>query len=178
MSKTTSKSLQLARAGGLTLACVLAVALPGRAQVACVGEFDVCFPNLDAGAPSDACGAADPADAAAVGACLENICGSEANEPQAGFFGYCCAQGGSVRYDDFCVLVVQTACPAVAEQCADRCPPLELLTGTVPLAPPPSACIAGYPAFIAEVCASDPFCCTTSWDEICAAGALAASLSP
>jgi hypothetical protein len=181
LSKTTSSSLVLLLAGGLvTIAAMLGVALPSRAQdatAACGGAFDVCFPNLDAGAPSAACGV-EAADAAAVTACLEGICGSEATEPEPGFFGYCCAQGGSVRYDDFCVLVVQTACPTVAAQCADRCPPVELLTGTVPLAPPPSACIPSYPAFIAEVCTTDPFCCTTSWDEICAAGALAASLEP
>jgi hypothetical protein len=133
--------------------------------------FDVCFPELDAGAPNAACDAS-AGGAADVTACLSNVCSGEAAEPEPGFFSYCCAQGGSVRYDDFCVFVVQTACPAVAEHCADRCPPLDLLTGTVPLAPPPAACISTYPAFIGAVCTSDPFCCSTSWDEICAASAL------
>lgn len=160
------------------LAAGLAVAVTGNAQVtppACpVGGFDVCFPNLDAGAPSAACDAADAA-APAIDACLGNICGGVANEPQPGFFSYCCAAGGSVRYDDFCAFVVQSTCPAVATECADRCPPLALLTGSVALAPPPEACLPSYPTFINEVCDADPFCCTTSWDVICAGAALEAS---
>jgi hypothetical protein len=156
----------------------LAQEVPPQAAACPAGGFDVCFPDLDAGAPSTSCDASGDitAEAAtAITACLSNVCGGEASEPEPGFFSYCCAQGGSVRYDDFCVFVVQTACTEVATHCADRCPPLELLTGTGPLAPPPAACVATYPSFIAEVCTSDPFCCTTSWDEICAASALALS---
>lgn len=182
MSKINSMSFQLATArklvAGALLLVVGAVALPGRAQDASCNEgFDICFPNLDAGAPNSCSAPAGDADALAIAACFADLCTAEANEPEPGFFGYCCAQGGSVRYDDFCVLVVQTSCPAVAEHCADRCPPVELLTGTVPLAPPPSSCIADYPPFIADVCGTDPFCCTTSWDEICAASALESSLA-
>jgi hypothetical protein len=161
--------------GGLVLA--LAVAAPGRAQDAglCpVGGFDICFPNVSAGAPSAAC---DPADAGAaeVSSCLASICSGKATEPEPGFFSFCCAQGGAVQYDDFCVLVAQTSCPSVATLCAGRCPPLELLTGTLTLAAPPAACLAEYPSFISSVCADDPFCCSTSWDVLCAGAALAAS---
>jgi hypothetical protein len=181
LAKPNSTSLHLACFSGFALfAAGLALAWPSLAQevgaaAACPARgFDVCFPDLDAGAPSAACdGSAD--DAADITACLSRVCGGEATEPEPGFFSYCCAQGGSVRYDDFCVFVVQTACTDVADHCVDRCPPLELLTGTVPLAPPPAACIPTYPSFIAEVCSSDPFCCTTSWDEICAASALSLS---
>lgn len=167
--------------GALSLIAAAFAAGPSFAQdggAPCPADgFDVCFPNLEAGVPGAACGAAEP-DAGAVTACVAGLCGSAAAEPEPGFFGYCCADGGSARYDEFCVLVVQTACPAVAEQCIDRCPPLELLTGTVSLAPPPSACVGGYPSFIASVCEADPFCCTTSWDAICAAAAIEASLAP
>jgi hypothetical protein len=137
------------------------------------GGFDVCFPNLEAGAPSAACTAAEE-DARAITACLRSVCQSAAAEPEPGFFSYCCARGGSVRYDDFCVFVVQSECPAVAEHCVDRCPPVELLTGAVTLAPPPAACIEGYPESIAGVCKTDPFCCSTSWDSICSEEAFAA----
>jgi hypothetical protein len=181
LAKPNSASLQLAYASGLAIfAAGLALAWPSAVHEASAQEsstlcpasgFDVCFPELDAGAPNAACDASSE-DAVDVTACLGNVCSGEASEPEPGFFSYCCAQGGSVRYDDFCVFVVQTACPAVADHCADRCPPLALLTGTVPLAPPPQACIATYPAFIDAVCKSDPFCCTTSWDEICAAAAV------
>jgi hypothetical protein len=171
--------LALARACQLAFfAAGLAVALPIGAQQAgaqCpAAGFDVCFPNLTAGAPNAACNPAEP-DAAAITACLGSVCGGAAREPEPGFFGYCCAQGGSVRYDDFCVFVVQSSCDAVADHCVDSCPPLALLIGSVPLAPPPAACIGGYPPFIAAVCAADPFCCTTSWDVICATAALEAS---
>jgi hypothetical protein len=155
----------------------LTVVLPLRAQDAglCpVGGFDICFPNVSAGAPASAC---DPADAGAadVSACLADICGGKANEPEPGFFSFCCAQGGAVQYDDFCVLVAQTACPAVATQCAGRCPPLDLLTAGITLAAPPEACLATYPAAIASVCAADPFCCSTSWDVLCSSAALDAN---
>jgi hypothetical protein len=154
-----------------------AVAILSSAQAAetlCPpGGFDICFPDLEAGAPNAACDAQEE-DAAAITACLGSICSGVASEPEPGFFGYCCAQGGSRRYDDFCVFVVQSACSAVADHCADRCPPLELLLGTVTLAPPPASCIEDYPPFIASVCDSDPFCCTTSWDAICAGEALEA----
>ncbi|MEO8177991.1 MAG: hypothetical protein ABI895_04070 [Deltaproteobacteria bacterium] len=140
------------------------------------GGFDVCFPNLEAGAPNAACTAGE-AGARAITACLRSVCQSAAAEPEPGFFSYCCARGGSVRYDDFCVFVVQSECAAVAEHCVNRCPPVELLTGTVTLAPPPAACIEGYPEFIAEVCEADPFCCSTSWDSICGEAAVAASAS-
>jgi hypothetical protein len=174
LAKTTSTSFVLSN--GLLLAAGMAVAVPAAAQQSLcpAGGFDICFPELDAGAPNASC---DPEedDAAAISACLGGICSSVAVEPEPGFFSYCCAQGGSVRYDDFCVFVVQTACSAVADHCIDRCPPLELLVGSVPLAPPPAACIADYPPFISAVCNADPFCCTTSWDVICASAALAAS---
>jgi hypothetical protein len=176
LSQSKSLSHRLAIAGAIALSGA-ALALPSRAQDACGAGFDICFPNLDAGAPSACVAAEDDTDAAAIAACFADLCTSEVNEPEPGFFSYCCAAGGSVRYDDFCVLVVQTACPAVADACSDRCPPVELLTGTVPLAPPPAACIPSYPEFIADVCAADPFCCTTSWDELCAASALDASLA-
>lgn len=194
MSQPHSISFKLAFASALALLTAV-IAGPSHAQDAqsCsagsdiggsdiggsdVGGFDICFPNLDAGAPSTCVAAEGDADGPAIAACFADLCSSQATEPQPGFFGYCCAGGGSVRYDDFCVLVVQTACPAVAEHCADRCPPVELLTGTVPLAPPPAACVPSYPPFIAEVCATDPFCCNTSWDELCAASAVEASLTP
>lgn len=135
--------------------------------------FDVCFPNLQAGAPSAACSATDPG-APVVTECLSRVCRSAATEPEPGFFSYCCAAGGSVEYDDFCVFALQSECPAVATHCEDRCPPLPLLIGTVTLAPPPPACIPTYPAFVAAVCAQDEFCCSTSWDGICAQAALAA----
>jgi hypothetical protein len=137
------------------------------------GGFDICFPNLGAGAPNAACNATEE-DAADITACLRRVCRNAATEPEPGFFGYCCAQGGSVRYDDFCVLAVQSECTAVADHCVDRCPPVRLLTGTVTLGPPPAACFDAYPAFIANVCDNDPFCCSTSWDSICAEEALSA----
>jgi hypothetical protein len=169
--------LVYATAAALLVAGLVTV-LPTHAQEAgpaCpAGGFDVCFPDLDAGAPSAACSATE-ADAAEITACLGNVCSSEAAEPEPGFFSYCCAQGGSLKYDDFCVFVVQSSCPAVAAHCADRCPPLGLLIGTVPLAPPPAACIGTYPPFIQAVCAADPFCCNTSWDELCETAALDAS---
>ena len=161
---------------GLALAATV-LSPPSHAQSAgalCpAGGFDVCFPNLEAGAPNAACRAAEE-DARAITACLGRVCQSAAAEPEPGFFSYCCARGGSVRYDDFCVFVVQSECAAVADHCVDRCPPVELLTGTVTLAPPPAECIEGYPEFIAEVCEADPFCCSTSWDSVCAEGAVAA----
>jgi len=179
LSQMKSMSLRLAVASAFALLSG-ALAVPSHAQDAssCSTGFDICFPNLDAGAPSTCSAEDDDADGPAIAACFADLCSSEVNEPEPGFFSYCCAAGGSVRYDDFCVLVVQTACPAVAEHCADRCPPVELLTGEVPLAPPPAECIPSYPAFIAEVCATDPFCCTTSWDTLCAASAFEASLTP
>ena len=166
---------------GLLSLCTLGLAVvspPSYAQSAgtlCpAGGFDVCFPNLKAGAPNAACTAGEPG-ARAITACLRSVCQSAAAEPEPGFFSYCCARGGSVRYDDFCVFVVQSECPAIAEQCVDRCPPVGLLTGTITLAPPPAACLEGYPEFIAGVCEADPFCCTTSWDSVCAEAAVAAS---
>lgn len=148
------------------------------------GGFDICFPNLEIAAPSKVCAvpadgvassSAAARDAATATVCLGKVCRSAANEPAPGFFEYCCARGGAQKYDDFCVWVVQEACSAVADLCAERCPSLELLTGTVTLAPPPAACLADYPPFIAGVCGLDPFCCATSWDGICAEEALAAS---
>jgi hypothetical protein len=135
--------------------------------------FDVCFPNLDSGAPNAACDESEDS-ASDISACLGSICSGEELEPEPGFFAYCCAQGGSERYDDFCVFVVQDACPTIADHCEGRCPPLELLLGTVALAPPPAACLEDYPDFIAAVCNQDPFCCTTSWDAICAGEAIEA----
>jgi hypothetical protein len=123
------------------------------------------------GAPGAACDATEDG-AADVSACLGRVCAGVETEPEAGFFDYCCALGGSQRYDDYCAFVVLSECRAVTEHCVDRCPPLTLLTGTVPIAPPPRACLATYPAFVARVCAMDPFCCSTSWDSICAAEAL------
>lgn len=192
MATTRSTSLELARASGLALFAIgLSAAVPARAQDAgslCpAGGFDICFPNVDAAAPSAACtpegldeldseaAAAAELDASIASECLGSICSGEADEPQPGFFSHCCAVAGAERYDDFCVFVVQMACPAVGEQCAGRCPPLELLLGTVPLAPPTEACLEEYPSFIGEVCALDPFCCTTSWDVLCAESALQAS---
>lgn len=160
------------------------VAAPARAQDAgqCpVGGFDICFPNVSAGAPGAACEPevpdASPAavlERSVVSACLADVCGSKGNEPEPGFFSFCCAAGGSVQYDDFCVLVTQTACPDVATSCADRCPPLALLTGGITLAAPPEACLADYPPAIASVCQADPFCCSTSWDVLCSSAAVAA----
>jgi hypothetical protein len=177
LARTTSTSFRLAFASGFVLAAGIAVALPGGAQetLCPAGGFDICFPEFDAGAPNAAC---DPGEegAAAITACLGSVCRSAAAEPEPGFFSYCCARGGSVRYDDFCVFVVQSACSAVAAHCIDRCPPVDLLlSGTVPLAPPPEACLDDYPPFIESVCGADPFCCTTSWDVICASAALEAS---
>lgn len=144
------------------------------AAAACAaGGIDVCFPNLTSGAPNAACSTTEEG-AGVVTECLARVCRSAAAEPEPGFFSYCCARGGSVQYDDFCAFVVQSECPAVAEHCADRCPPVQLLTGTVTLAPPLPACIATYPAFIARVCAQDEFCCSTSWDAICAQAAVSA----
>ncbi|MEY4546052.1 MAG: hypothetical protein RL685_2247 [Pseudomonadota bacterium] len=144
------------------------------AAAACAaGGIDVCFPTLTSGAPNAACSATEEG-AGVVTECLAQVCRSAAAEPEPGFFAYCCARGGSVQYDDFCAFAVQSACPAVAEHCADRCPPVQLLTGTVTLAPPLPACIATYPAFIARVCAQDEFCCSTSWDAICAQAAVSA----
>jgi hypothetical protein len=133
--------------------------------------FDICFPNLDAGAPNAACDASEE-NASDITACLGSVCGGVKLEPEPGFFAYCCAGGGSKRYDDFCVFVVQDACPKIADHCEDRCPPLELLLGTVSLAPPSEACLEDYPPFIAAVCDADPFCCSTSWDAICAGKAI------
>lgn len=145
-----------------------------RAAAACTaGGFDVCFPNLTSGAPNAACTPTE-AGSAAVTACLGLVCRSAATEPEPGFFSYCCSRGGSVQYDEFCAFVVQSECAAVATHCASRCPPVQLLIGTVTLAPPTAACIATYPAFISAVCAQDAFCCSTSWDAICAQAALAA----
>jgi hypothetical protein len=162
---------------GLGMAATV-VSPPSYAQSAgtlCPADgFDVCFPNLEAGAPNAACTAGEEG-ARAITACLRSVCQSAAAEPEPGFFSYCCARGGSVHYDDFCVFVVQSECAAVAEHCVDRCPPVELLTGTVTLAPPPAACIEGYPESIAEVCKADPFCCSTSWDSICGEEAVAAA---
>lgn len=178
MDKGKSTALGLFSLAGLAvLLAGAAFAPPSQAQSAVTtcpaAGFDVCFPNLQSGAPSVACSATEPG-AAAVSECLSRVCSSAATEPEAGFFSYCCAAGGSVEYDDFCVFALQTACPAVAAQCEDRCPPLPLLIGTVTLAPPPAACIPTYPAFVARVCALDEFCCSTSWDAICAQAALAA----
>jgi hypothetical protein len=190
--------------------------------------FDVCFPNMSAGAPDAVCvaseqsgpqaslsdggssasgrtdasasdagrGDAGPAlgrasdggiseqavsspsiskaEAADVNVCLRRICGAVAAEPEPGFFHYCCARGGAGQYDDYCAFIVQSECAPVAALCADRCPSVALLTGTVSLAPPPALCIASYPAFIGSVCKSDPFCCSTSWDSLCAGEALGA----
>lgn len=183
MAKEKSTALGAFSLAGLAvLLAGTALAPSSHAQSAAAtcpaGGFDVCFPNLQAGAPRLACGAAGSAatepGAAVVSECLTRVCSSAATEPEAGFFSYCCAAGGSVEYDDFCVFVLQTECPAVAAQCEDRCPPLPLLIGTVTLAPPPPACIPTYPAFVARVCALDEFCCSTSWDAICAEAALAA----
>ena len=181
MARSTSTSLGLVLMSGLALIAALTSTPDSRAQDAgtlCPADgFDICFPNLSAGAPAAACSATEE-DAADITACFTNVCSPTAVEPEPGFFSYCCAAGGSIKYDDFCVLVVQSACPAVATHCADRCPPLALLTSTVPLAPPPPACLPSYPAAIAAVCQSDPFCCTTSWDEICASAAVAAGIVP
>ena len=181
MARSTSTSLGLVLMSGLALIAALTSTPDSRAQDAgtlCPADgFDICFPNLSAGAPAAACSATEE-DAADITACFTNVCSPPAVEPAPGFFSYCCAAGGSIKYDDFCVFVVQTACPAVATHCADRCPPLALLTSTVPLAPPPPACLPSYPAAIAAVCQSDPFCCTTSWDEICASAAVAAGIVP
>jgi len=178
LKKVKSTTLGFAYLAGLGMFIVASgAASPSQAQVAgavCpAAGFDVCFPNVDAGAPNAACSATEPG-AADVTACLGRICRGVASEPEPGFFAYCCAKGGSSRFDDFCVFVAQSECAAVAEQCADRCPPLGLLTGTVTLAPPPAACLDAYPPFVARVCASDSFCCTTSWDSICADEAIAA----
>lgn len=143
------------------------------AGVCAASGFDICFPSVTAAAPSLACASAD-AGAAEVDACLANVCGGKANEPEPGFFSFCCAQGGAVEYDDFCVLVTQTACPDVAALCAGRCPAVELLTGGITLAAPPEACLADYPAAIISVCTADPFCCSTSWDVLCSSAAVAA----
>jgi hypothetical protein len=143
------------------------------AAACAAGGIDVCFPNLTSGAPNLACSPTEEG-AGVVTECLARVCRSAAAEPEPGFFSYCCARGGSVQYDDFCAFAVQSACPAVAEHCADRCPPVQLLTGTVTLAPPLPACIATYPAFIARVCAQDEFCCSTSWDALCAQAAVSA----
>jgi hypothetical protein len=136
--------------------------------------FDLCFPDLSRGAPSATCDAPRDAGARVVDDCLGGVCGGVETEPVPGFFEYCCALGGSERYDDFCAFVVQMECSAVAQLCVGRCPPLPLLTGTVPIAPPPPACLADYPRFVTRVCQMDPFCCSTSWDSICAAEALEA----
>ena len=123
------------------------------------------------GAPSAACDASEDGGTDVVDDCLSRVCAGVETEPAPGFFDYCCALGGSQRYDDFCAFVVQSECTAVADFCLDRCPPPPLFMGTVPIAPPPEACLADYPPFVAEVCAMDPFCCSTSWDSICAAQA-------
>jgi hypothetical protein len=162
-------------AGGFLLGALL-LAVPARAQDAGICPatgFDICFPNIATAAPSVAC---EPVDAgtADVNACLADVCSGKANEPEPGFFSFCCAQGGAVQYDDFCVLVTQTACPAVATLCAGRCPPVELLTSGITLAAPPEACLADYPAAITSVCSEDPFCCSTSWDVLCSSAAVAA----
>jgi hypothetical protein len=194
LEKPKSPVVGFALWGALGLFTALSgLAAPTRAQALeapCGGSgFDICFPDLDTGAPSKACAVSSSSgasasiasqsaaarDAATITACLGRVCRDAASEPSPGFFEYCCARGGSQRYDDYCVWVVQTTCSGVADLCAERCPPLELLTGTVTLAPPPSACFASYPPFIASVCAADPFCCATSWDSICAEEALAAS---
>jgi hypothetical protein len=148
---------------------VMGGVVPARgAEALCPADgFDICFPDVDDGAPNAACDTSED-DAADITACLGSVCSGQANEPEPGFFAYCCAQGGSARFDDFCVFVVQASCSGIADHCEDRCPPLELLLGTVTLAPPPEACLDDYPSFIAGVCAADPFCCTTSWDAICA----------
>jgi hypothetical protein len=181
LARSTSTSLALVLTSGLALVAALSSTVDSRAQdggsLCPASGFDICFPNLSAGAPAAACSATEE-DAADISACFASVCSPTAVEPEPGFFSYCCAAGGSVKYDDFCVFVVQTACPTVATHCADRCPPLALLTGTVPLAPPPAACLPDYPAAISAVCQSDPFCCTTSWDEICATAALAAGVVP
>lgn len=178
MNKGKSTALGFFSLAGLaTLLAGTAFAPLSQAQTvedscAAVG-FDACFPNLLTGAPSAACDPTEPG-AEVVSECLSRVCESEATEPQPGFFSYCCADGGAVGYDDFCVFVLQSECADVAAQCATRCPPLPLLIGTVTLAPPPADCIPTYPAFIARVCALDSFCCSTSWDGICAQAALAA----
>jgi hypothetical protein len=158
----------------LAAGSVFAPASQAQSAATCpAGGFDVCFPNLEAGAPNAACTSTEE-DATAITSCLRRVCRSRAAEPEPGFFDYCCARAGSVQYDDFCVFVVQSECPAVAEHCVDRCPPLQLLIGTVTIAPPPAACISTYPAFIATLCELDPFCCSTSWDSICTEEALVA----
>jgi hypothetical protein len=184
-----STAFSVARRTGLGLfAAALGAAAPGFAQVDAgfpadgsapcpAGDFDICFPDLSMGAPNATCDGPADGGAAVANDCLSRVCAGAGTEPQPGFFEHCCALGGSERYDDFCVYVVQSECSAVADLCLDRCPPLALLTGTVPMAPLPVACLADYPAFVTRVCEMDPFCCTTSWDSICVAEAEAEAAS-
>lgn len=178
LERAKSTVFGLVASGALGVFVALSgLATPSHAQALATlcprGGFDICFPNLEAGAPAAACSASE-ADAGDISGCLGQVCSGVAAEPEPGFFSYCCAQGGSVKYDDFCVFVVESACGAVADHCVDRCPPLALLLGAATLAPPPAVCIGSYPSFIAEVCSADKFCCTTSWDSLCAGEALEA----
>jgi hypothetical protein len=101
-----------------------------------------------AGGPLTSNGCADP--------CIVQICSS---------YPSCCASNGS--WSATCVQAVRTVCgslvcPEATGTCAHS-PCVENGT-TTPLV---AGCDAARADCVSQVCAYDPFCCTTDWDNLC-----------
>lgn len=81
---------------------------------------------------------------AAQGNCVSQICASDP---------YCCG----TSWDSVCVGEVGTICNS--QKCAGNCAHSPCAIGGV--------LSAGCNACVSSICATDPYCCNTSWDSLC-----------
>src|SRR6478735_4324434 len=111
----------------------------GNAQLICIGG------SGGGECAHDSCEVGEALDPAVCGDCVANIC---AVDP------FCCESS----WDDICVGEVATVCGGTCDggECAhDSCEVGEALD--------PAVC----GDCVANICAVDPFCCESSWDDIC-----------
>jgi hypothetical protein len=113
---------------------------------------EVCGNGIDEncnGTPDDGCGCAH--DVCATGAALASGCSSCVTSVCAAD-SYCCTNS----WDSICVGEAGTICGI---PCQGSCSHSICVTGT--------ALVSGCVACVTDICASDSYCCNSSWDSIC-----------
>jgi hypothetical protein len=110
--------------------------------------------SAELGGCNDRCTAGDAPLASGSSSCVSSICAADP---------FCCGAGGGY-WDSICVREVRTICGSLGCSESDGACAHSLCMPGVPLA---SSCDSGRANCVSAICAVDPYCCSTAWDNVC-----------
>lgn len=110
--------------------------------------------SAELGGCDDRCTAGDAPLASGSSSCVSSVCAADP---------FCCGAGGGY-WDSLCVREVRTICGSLGCSESDGACAHSLCMPGVPLA---SSCDGAQANCVSAICAVDPYCCSTAWDNLC-----------